>query len=91
MTESSTKYCDGVFENGHILTFSDGRVAVKVDKVPPGESRGVLISSGTTSAGIGVISSLSPNEDTSVVPPGSRVSFSGGSDEKPPSFSALLG
>lgn len=84
-------YCDGVKEVGYTLEFEDGRLATQVTNIPPGEKRWVLIISGGPKDGIGVISSLSALDDDEVLSAGSRVIFSGGTDEKPPSFSALLG
>lgn len=91
MKDTLATYCDGVFESDYRLIFSDGRVALKVLGVPPGETRWVLLESGTPAQGVGRVSSFSSHELSDVVVPGSRISFSGGSDEKPPSFSALLG
>ena len=87
----SNTYCDGVKEVGYTLEFKDGRLATQVTNIPPGEKRWVLIISGGTKDGVGVVSSLSAFEDDEVLSVGSRVVFSGGTDEKPPCFSALLG
>ena len=88
---SDTPYDDGVCEDGYLIRFSDGRVATKVRSIPPGETRWVLILKGDPTSGVGVVSSLSSNSQEEVVTLGSIIQFSGGTEELPPSFSALTG
>ena len=87
---SEAKYDDGVYEERHLIKFSDGRVATKVGSIPPGETRWGLITEGDPTSGVGVVCSLPSNSQGEIVLPGSTVRFSGGTDTNPPTFSAFI-